>query len=540
MGVEGIQQCNDLNAIADNVLKEGDRPFWGDDLDGRLDFFAEQLTNVRPEERSELIDTIVEKDGGATMSWLTSEKLDKLVEDGRITDLERETITQAVADAYVDGAIGFQDVVSFTNIFGNGAVAPAGLNPNGAVVTDTIDALANSANGTAFIEKFAGEFLSERILAEPPMFTPMEQGNFAGVMLNALDQAGGSASVNAVLSDLSGDARSTLQEAVSAHGMAFTNPAFEGRNVRDPMAILIDTVSEHGTSQDVNDLVRFVGDNSRGDSFDNHYFDHQNKPLPQRAEALSDLFVNHSDTILNELTVGNEGKPSGSTNPNETHVGNDLATLSNLFRLTGLNPDNPKASQVMDAVADFTTEAINISNKLEGVDDVDGNGVVDHQDLRMIEGATADVAMITAALQDAVATGYADLEADNAARDAMAGFLIDVAVSAIPVVGSKASGPIANAVSDALGGLSEGVRKEIADALASIPEELLTTAQGQLTDTAKAAIIDALPEDYQYLEGISQDAEKFIFDTIYAQAARINDLSNTVQKYRGFIDSARG
>ena len=49
-----------------------------------------------------------------------------------------------------------------------------------------------------------------------------------------------------------------------------------------------------------------------------------------------------------------------------------------------------------------------------------------------------------------------------------------------------------------------------------------------------------MPEDYQYLEGISQDAEKFIFDTIYAQAARINDLSNTVQKYRGFIDSARG
>src|SRR5690606_4750168 len=133
-----------------------------------------------------------------------------------------------------------------------------------------------------------------------------------------------------------------------------------------------------------------------------------------------------------------------------------------------------------------------------------------------------------------------DLRADQAARDAFMGFVIDVAVSAIPVGGDFAAKAITDRVSDALGGLSEQVRNTIADSLAAIPKELLTNAQGELTDQAKAAIIESLPEDYQYLEGIKEDTNGFIENTIIGSSVRDYQITESMSDYRDYIDNSKG
>lgn len=532
----------DIEQIASKVLDTGDRFLRTDDYEARMDVFAQEMEKLDPAARAALFDEILEQDSGAAMSWLTTDRLDALVSGGRITAQERSSIMDAFGQAYVDGDVDFVQALEFTNLFGSGAIGPMGLmTPAADQLQVLMDALtdANSGYSSKFIEKFAGDVLSERIFAEPAMFTPAEQGAYAGVLLNALSQSGGSTAVHNVLSQLSPEQQTALRDAVGAEGRVFENPALEDAGVRDPMAILTEAVSRHGTAAEVLDLVQYVGAHSSGDITQNQFFDPDNKPYDARAEALGELFQAHSDTLLRDLTVANPAQTPGSTNDRATVVGDNLAALSNLVRLTGLNPDNSHSAAVMAALGDFASENIRIGNMAENTD-ANGDGKVDEADIEAIDTGNGRAAMIGAVMQDAVSSGYADLRADQAARDAFMGFVIDVAVSAIPVGGDFAAKAITDKVSAALGGLSEQARSTIADSLAAIPKELLTNAQGQLTDQAKQAIIEALPEDYQYLEGIKEQSNAFITDTILGSSARDYQVTESMSDYRDYIDKSKG
>lgn len=532
----------DIEQKASEILDVGDRFLRTDDYEARMDYFAQELEKLDPATRAQLFDEILEQDSGAPQSWLTVDRLNSLVAEGRITGQERDAVFDSFGDAYVNGDIELADALQFTNVFGSGAISVLGLLPHSA---DQLNALmgtltgSNSPYSSEFIQKFAGDMLSQRVFAEPQMFNPGEQAAYAGVLLNALDQSGGSTAVNNVLGGLSDEQRTALRDAVSSEGMVFAgNPTLEGANVRDPMAILIEATSRHGTSADAIELAQYVNEHSSGNFLENHYYDGENKPLDQRAEALGELFVTHSDAILTDLTVANPTQTPGSTNDRSTVVGTNLATLSNLVRLTGLNPDNSRAADVMSAIGDFTSENIRLGNMPEN-SDANGDGVINAADIEAIDAGNGRAAMIGAVMQDAVSSGYADLRADQEARDAFVGFLLDVAVSAIPVGGDLAAKAITDRVSTALGGLSESVRTQIADSLAAIPKELLTNAQGELTDAAKEAIIEALPEDYQYLEGIKDGSNTFIEDTILGSSNRDYQITESMSDYRDYIDRAK-
>jgi hypothetical protein len=532
----------DIEQIASNVLDKGDRFLIKDDYEARMDYFAQELEKLDPAARAALFDEILAQDSGAPMSWLTTGRLEALVSEGRITEHERGAVMDAFGQAYVDGDIDLVQALQFSNFFGNGAIGPLGLMSPAADQLETLMQTltdGNSGYSSQFIEKFATDVLSQRVLVDPPMFTPAEQGAYAGVLLNALSRSGGSTAVHNVMSQLSSEQQSALRDAAGSEGIAFGNPAYDDARVRDPMAILTEAVSRHGTSAEVLDLVDYVGAHSSGDILENQFFDHDNKPYDQRAEALGELFETHAETLLTDLTVANPAQTPGSTNDRSTVVGGNLAALSNLVRLTGLNPDNSHADGVMAALGDFASENIRIGNMPEGTD-VDGDGKVDGVDTQSIDAGNGRAAMIGAVMQDAVSAGYVDLRADQAARDAFMGFVIDLAVSAIPVGGDFAADAITARLSDALGGLGEQARKAITDAITSIPKDLLTDAQGQLTDQAKAAIIDALPEDYQYLEGIKGSSNSFIQDVIIGSSDRDYQITESMSDYRDYIDKARG
>lgn len=529
-----------IEDTASRILDVGDRRFWRDDYEARMDAFADVLEGLDPAARAELFDEILEQDGGATLSWLTVDRLDRLVGEGRITAQERTAVLEAFGQAYLDGEIELPDALAFTSLFGSGATGGIGLNPDPGPLQDLLATLEDATgNSPAFLEAFATDVLQQRLFPEHALVLPHERDALAGILLNALDRAGGSASVHNVLTSLTDAQRTALLESVAGSGMAFHNPMLDGAGVRDPMAIAIEATSRHGTPQAALDLVRFVAEHSTGNSLENHFYDFDNKPLDARAEALSELFLAHGDTLLADLTVADPRQTPGSTNDRSTAIGENLAALSNLLRITGLNPDNSRAAEVMAMLGDFAAANIRVGNLTEGTD-VNNDGVVDGLDTAAIDAGNGRAAMVGAVLQDAVSSGYVDLRADIAARDAFVGFLLDVAISAIPVAGDFAARSITSRVSDALGGLDEGVRNRIAESLAAMPKEALVDAQGQLTDAAKAAIIEALPEDYQYLEGIKSESNTFIADTILGASDRDYQVSESMSDYRDYIDRARG
>lgn len=531
----------DIDKLASDILDVGDRFLRTDDYEARMDRFAEEIEGLDASARNQLFGEVLEQDSGALMSWLTVDRLNDMVGEGRISDQERGAIFDAFGDAYVDGDISFQDAMQFTNVFGSQAVGPLGLTPDPSAVDSLVGTLtgSNSPYSSEFVEKFSGELLRERVLTDPPSLLPGEQGPYAGILLNALDQAGGSSAVNSVLGTLSGDQQTALRDALSADGRSFENPMLEGANIRDPMAIYVETVSRHSSSAEALDLVRFVNEHSSGNIIENQYYDGDNKPLDARAEALGELFVTHGDAILTDLTVANPTQTSGSTNDRQTVIGDNLAALSNLVRITGLNPENSRSEQVMDLLGEFTAENIRVGNAAENTD-ANGDGVVDSADIEAIDAGNGRAAMIGAVMQDAVSSGYVDLRADIEARDAFMGFILDTAMSAVPVGGDLAAGAISDHLKGALGGLSDSVRDRITESLSAIPKELLTNAQGQLTDQAKAAIIEALPEDFQYLEGIKDESNTFILDTILEASNRDYQISESVGEYRSYIDGSRG
>lgn len=526
----------EIQQKASEILDTGVR-FWiiKDDYEQRMDVFAQELERLPADQRDDLFAEILDQDSGALHSWLTVDRLNTLVSEGTITQRERDAIFDAFGEAYVNGSVSFEQARDFVNVMGD-AVGPLASDENINVLLATLTG-ANGPGSTAFIEKFAADFLTHHVLVEN-MPEPHTRAAWAGMLLNALEQSGGSQSVHAMLSGLSAEQRSHLRDTVSQHGMSYDTGNDGLGNVRDPMAILIEATSSHGTTDEVIELVHYINDHSTDNGPGNHYYTYENRPWGDRAEAVADLFLNHSDEILDRLTVPNPTQTTGSTNEGSTPVGENLSALSNLVRMTALNPDNPLAAQAMDRIGEFTSENIRLGNMSDSMD-VNGDGVVDGNDKSAVDAGEGRTAMIGAVMQDAVSSGYVDLRTDIAARDAFIGFLLDTAISVIPVGGKFASGPISELVSDALGGLSEEVRDAIADKLAELGSGALTDAQGRLTNEAKTAIMEALPEDYSYLEGIKTESNGFIQDVILSASNFSYGFTAQMNAYGDYIDAAK-
>ena len=74
-----------IQETASQILDVGQRRFWADDYEKRMDTFADVVEGLDPAARAQLFDEILEQDSGATMSWLTVDRLDSLAREGRIT-----------------------------------------------------------------------------------------------------------------------------------------------------------------------------------------------------------------------------------------------------------------------------------------------------------------------------------------------------------------------------------------------------------------------------------------------------------------------
>ena len=319
--------------------------------------------------------------------------------------------------------------------------------------------------------------LQQRLYSEPMAVLPHERDALAGVLLNALDEAGGSSSVHNALSSLSGGRRPRCWS--RSRAAAGVPQSVAGRTaVRDPMAIVIEATSRHGGSQDALEMcassVPFTGN-----VLENHFHDMDNKPYEERADALGELFLTHGDVILTDLTVADPGQTVGSSNDRSTVTGENLLALSNLVRITGLNPDNPRAEAVMDMVGDFAAANIRAGN-LTDQDDVNGDGEVNALDIEARDAGNGRAAMIGAIMQVRQLRLFRPAAISPPAMRSWAScWTLRSPPSRLAVTSRRKRSP--TRCRAALGGLNEAVRDRIAESLAAIPKDLLTDAQGQLT-----------------------------------------------------------
>ena len=107
---------------------------------------------------------------------------------------------------------------------------------------------------------------------------------------------------------------------------------------------------------------------------------------------------------------------------------------------------------------------------------------------------------------DGIKQGYIDLAKDEAATKALVGFVVDVALAAVPLPSMVSDGGKA-----AVSGLFNN--KTIDDALGRVVGNVIDGRTGELTEAGKAAIVDALGD-----EAAGQEAQKSVADAMIESA----------------------
>lgn len=94
---------SELTDLAKDLHNVGERSRKKDDYDRRLQALASEfLPTLSAEDRGRFIGAIMDRDKGALDSWLQSDRLDKLVDNDRISDNDRQRVLDAVERGYAD------------------------------------------------------------------------------------------------------------------------------------------------------------------------------------------------------------------------------------------------------------------------------------------------------------------------------------------------------------------------------------------------------------------------------------------------------
>ena len=214
-------------------------------------------------------------------------------------------------------------------------------------------------------------------------------------------------------------------------------------------------------------------------------------PVDSRAEAMGTLLNTHRDAILDRFADFDIGSEVGDKDVRQEFVDNAV-TLGNLFRLTTLNSGNSHQTANLQTVTDYAMKQKEALIAEPHGDDAD----VYLGRLTMLGGA----------MLDGIKQGYIDLAKDEAATKALVGFVVDVALAAVPLPSMVSDGGKA-----AVSGLFNN--KTIDDALGRVVGNVIDGRTGELTEAGKAAIVEALGD-----EAAGQEAQKSVADAMIESA----------------------
>lgn len=496
----------EIKETAERIKDTGDKPWWrgDDDYDKRADTFASEMGKLDTESRAKLWRAVVDADGGAFTHWLSPDRINDLVESGKISSTERGVLAEGFAAAYNRGEISHDEASQFLQTYNASEAAPD-FRTEQLGAMETFLGSSCGPEMTRFREDFGREMLRREVDAvqnfgQNALPRPLQSALAVKIMADS----GDGDMVARTYASFDASSRAILLDSVAEGSIGYMN----GESVSiDPLSTLIESVGNRSSNSRIgldyttgsgvrysdsfgtmaNEIVQFSADNKE------YFFDQYDstKPIDSRAESMGTLLNGHRNAILDRFANYDIGTEPGVKTVKPEFVDN-AAALGNLFRLTTLNSDNSHQTANLNSVTNYA-----MRQKEALLKDPQGN------DADIYLGR---LTMLGGSMLNGINEGYIDLAKDEAATKAMVGFVVDVALAAVPLGKYVSDGGKA-----AVSGLFNN--KSIDDALGRVVGDVIDRQTGQLTEAGKAAIVEALGSEAAGLE-----AQKSVADAIIEQA----------------------
>ena len=513
-----------VNAEADHIHSVGDRTLWTDDYDARMRAFAQELGSLDADSAKRLFEKVLEKDPGATQSWLQGSRLLSQVSD----PTQRAAVVDAFSQAYQEGKAG-GPYAALDFLSGS---ASSCLNAGQGLTNGSIAQMDKVLNaGDYWDTDSLRQTLGQQVLTQYSVNAGPRGPEFGAAAL-AVHLTSGSTDPSQtarMFGGLTPDQRNAVFHQVSAAGNVYARAG-----QADPLTQLVQSVDYQGAINPLAktsdgqtyghlsvELIRDAGQKEEDGSSALYpdLYDHE-KTDPGRAAAFSQLFVDNKDDVLNTMLDPRNEKLDPSVNDGKTtYLATDSMALGNLLRGTAFEGKNPMQTQVLGALKDYVA-----ANRADLASS--DPSVKDQAEIHL--GGLAGVA------SDSVLQLKTDIDADNASKAAVVSFLVDTAVSAIPGGGS-AEGVVKAVVGRAFG---EGVASELVQKLGT---NLIDQATGRLTDQAKDELTKLIGD--QGTQVFERTAlANTLHDAIYGNAKELgveNDLDGAFQAVANDLARAR-
>lgn len=480
----------EINRTADEILATGDRFLIADDYDSRAVRFAQEMEHVDADSQARLMQTLLEKDSGALHSWLKLDIVDRMQNEGRITQDQYTAISEGFAQAYNDGAIRAQDAETFLQTHWAQDFAPGHAQDQVNRMREFL-AASDSAAMHEFREDFATHLLDRG--------ADGSGAHTAGLAMQIAADSGDANMAARVFASIAPDKQDAALAAIGESSIGFENS--KGGDVdglRNPLAVLIDSVAQQPSTQQWNDVAVDIARYAESSSDDIFYDFYEDTPIPEVAESMTNLLAgNQGDAVLTALTAW-ETRGVAGAGGHAQQYGQNAIELGNVLRITAFNPDNPNADAAMSAVQEWAQMRRDL---LAGVDRSDYPPGLD------ISTARQQLGMLGGAAFDAVQQMKIDQDNRAAATEQLVGFVVDLAVSAVPG-GGKISSLVADGLKATFGN-RPAVDRLIDQALSGGD-----TLTGSALDQLKKDIAGALNGDTADLETLRVDASQFVASAV--------------------------
>ena len=491
-----------IQQTAQEILDTGSRPIIADDYDSRAVRFGEEMAKLEPADQARLVQELLKRDSGALNSWMKLDIVDRMQNEGRISQGEYEAIASGFVQAYNTGAISQDQAETFLQTSALQNVAPGIASEQFAQMREFLAAAGTSTEAQAFRENFAEQLLT-RSLGQGAPWAFHAPGLAMQIAADSGDPNMAARVFNDVLEANGGteETRAKLLDAIGQSSIGFRNSQGAAEGAVNPLVTLIDSVAAQPDTAQWNATAVAIAKYAETSS-DDVFFDYSNddKPFTDTAQALSTLLGSgHGDAILSSLANwSSAGVAGGGGHAQE--FGRNAIELGNLMRITAFNPDNPQSAQAMQTIQSWAQMRKDYLNGVQR-DDYPAD--------MTISTARQDLGMLGGAAFDAVQQMKIDQDNRTAATQALVGFAVDLALTVVPG-GGKLSALAATDLKNAFG--NNATIDRVIDQALSGGDQLSAAAVTQL----KADITKAVGEDQADLEALRLTASNFVTESIVA------------------------
>jgi len=475
---------DEIKKTASDILGTGDRFLIADDYDSRMVRFSQEMAKLDTDSRARLVQQLLSKDHGAMQSWMKLDILDRMHNEGRTDDAGYAAVADGFAQAYTSGRIDQGKAEGFLQIPSLSERAPALLDQQWKQVRNFLAAGGSSPAMQGFREQLAGKLLAD---GHGP--------HAAGIAMQIAADSGDPGMAARVFAAVPADKRDAALQAIGQSSIGFQNSLGAVDGLKNPLSVLIDSVAQLPASKDGDAMAVQIARYASSANHEIFYDMYSDKPLGPLSASLTHLLAGeHGKAVLDELGNWDESGVPGKDG-HAMQFGENAMELGNLLRLTVFNPDNKESAAAMKTITAWSQLRNEIANSGQPKDGVS------------VSDARSQLGMLGGAAMDAMQQAKIDSDQRAAANEKLVGFVVDVALSAVPgggtvsgVVGPQLKGVFGN--NPKLDGVIDEALKGA---------DTLSTAQ---TDALKKKLTDSLNGDQQALETFRLNASNFIKNSV--------------------------